>query len=66
MTIDFLTPPIEETNKRADPRHLESDLAVIVTLGEECEVWSDEARHFPMKDAERPACVHSCCSLCQI
>jgi len=63
MTVDFLTPPVEETDKGADPRHLKSDLAAIVTLGE---VWSDEARSFPMKDAERPVCVHSCCSLCRI
>ena len=33
MTVNFLIPPIEETDKGGDLRHLESDLAAIVTPG---------------------------------
>ncbi len=33
VTVDFLIPPIEETDKGGDLRHLESDLAAIVTPG---------------------------------
>ena len=33
VTVDFLISPIEETDKGGDPRHLESDLAAIVTPG---------------------------------
>ena len=33
VTVDFLIPPIEETDKGGDLRHLESELAAIVTPG---------------------------------
>ena len=33
VTVDFLIPPIEETDQGGDLRHLESDLAAIVTPG---------------------------------